>query len=153
MKKRIFYSITLVTLGSMLVLSILLLMFMHGRFFHQEKANIQDETHYMSHMINQYGEDDRGYMNDFITTSRVTLIEKSGDVLFDNTKNIAQMENHLNRPEIEMAMVDGKAESIRMSSTLGKQTYYYAVELAGGDILRLAVTVDSIYGLTIEALP
>ena len=55
------------------------------------------------------------------------------------------MENHGNRPEIQEAMEKGEGEQIRFSETLSDQTFYYAVKLDNGDILRVAKTTDSVF--------
>ncbi len=49
------------------------------------------------------------------------------------------------RQEIMEAVAVGAGEAERFSDTLDKTTYYYAVRLEDGKILRLARTIDSIY--------
>ena len=41
-------------------------------------------------------------------------------------------------------MKEGTGEVVRFSQTLSKQTFYYAVKLNGGNILRVAKTTDSV---------
>lgn len=48
-------------------------------------------------------------------------------------------------PEIQEAMEKGEGEQIRFSETLSDQTFYYAVKLDNGDILRVAKTTDSVF--------
>ena len=55
------------------------------------------------------------------------------------------MKNHSNRPEFIQAMKEGSGESVRYSETLSKQTYYYAVRLSDGKVLRIARTTDSVF--------
>ena len=65
------------------------------------------------------------------------------------------MENHLPRPEIRDAIANGEGRDIRDSQTMGYETYYYALRLSGGDVLRVAQdaeTVWSIYDATIPAI-
>ncbi len=62
---------------------------------------------------------------------RVTIVENSGKVLYDNfVKDYDSMENHLHRPEIQKAKysVESKGENIRHSKTTGQNFYYYAHE-------------------------
>ena len=50
-------------------------------------------------------------------------------------------------PEFEQAIKDGNGSSHRMSETLNKITYYYAEKTADGSVIRVAKTIDSIYGI------
>lgn len=58
---------------------------------------------------------------------RVTIIDFEGNVLFDNTidKDV-KLENHLTRPEIQLAKTHQTGKAIRFSSTKGKDFYYLA---------------------------
>lgn len=53
--------------------------------------------------------------------------------------------NHSDRPEFIQAMESGQGEIVRYSETLARQTFYYAVKLSDGRILRLAKTTDSVF--------
>ena len=70
---------------------------------------------------------------------RITLIASDGSVLFESATN-QPMENHLSRPEIQQAMKSGVGRDCRDSQTLGYETYYYAMLLTNGDILRTSIT-------------
>lgn len=84
---------------------------------------------------------------------RVTLIGEDGGVQFDNEADSQQMENHSQRPEIQQAMETGEGQTVRNSETLSKNTFYYAVRLQDGSILRVAKDAGSIYGIFGKALP
>ena len=73
-------------------------------------------------------------------TLRVTIIDEAGNVTFDNMADPDEMDNHLDRPEVAQALEKGFGESKRYSETLGETTRYYATRLAGGNVLRLAIT-------------
>ncbi|NLU37946.1 MAG: two-component sensor histidine kinase [Bacteroidales bacterium] len=58
---------------------------------------------------------------------RITIIDSKGNVLFDSfVDNIASMENHLERPEIQKAFFSGVGKNIRKSATTNTEFYYYA---------------------------
>lgn len=84
---------------------------------------------------------------------RVTLIDSDGAVIFDNKAELNRMENHRNRPEILMAAKYGEGQAVRESETLSGNTFYYAVCLQDGSILRVAKDVGSIYSIFGRALP
>ncbi|MDR2355201.1 MAG: PAS domain-containing protein [Clostridiales Family XIII bacterium] len=77
---------------------------------------------------------------------RVSLIATDGSVLYDSTGKAAEMENHADRPEVQAALAEGTGASTRFSETMRKQTYYQAVRLNDGSILRIACTTDSVFG-------
>ena len=56
-------------------------------------------------------------------------------------------------PEIREAMQDGEGEAVRTSETLSRSTFYYAIRLADGSILRLSKDARSIYSIFSQALP
>lgn len=60
-------------------------------------------------------------------TLRITIIALDGEVLFDNFKEEGGMENHTRRPEIVQAKIEGHGDAVRMSKTMEKKYFYYAV--------------------------
>ena len=86
---------------------------------------------------------------------RVTLISPSGEVLYESTDadEQAEMENHLSRPEVQEAFAAGQGEDIRDSATTGYETYYYAVLLEDGNVLRTSQDAETVWALYDQALP
>lgn len=84
---------------------------------------------------------------------RLTIIGSDGRVLYDNEADSVAMGNHSSRPEIREAMQDGEGEAVRNSETLSRSTFYYAIQLADGSILRLSKDARSIYSIFSQALP
>ena len=71
---------------------------------------------------------------------RITIIRKDGVVLDDSFLKLSEvknMENHINRPEIILAMKNGKGFSERFSHTLKKDMMYLALH-DGDKIIRVA---------------
>ena len=63
------------------------------------------------------------------------------------------MGNHLQRPEVQKALKDGFGEDTRLSETIDEQTYYYAVLLKNGNILRVSRITDSVVASALNLLP
>ncbi len=85
---------------------------------------------------------------------RVTLIKSDGSVVSDSVDtDVSSMPNHSDRPEFKQAIKDGNGSSHRMSETLNKITYYYAEKTADGSVIRVAKTIDSIYGIFLFVIP
>ena len=65
-----------------------------------------------------------------IARGRVTLIRKDGVVLGDSEiegADLARLENHASRPEIEGALAQGRGSSVRYSTSVRKRMMYVAV--------------------------
>lgn len=84
---------------------------------------------------------------------RVTWIDSDGVVLYDNWTPAKDLENHLERPEIRDALALGEGESVRTSDTLQMNTYYYALRMEDGTILRVATSANSGTSIFLSALP
>lgn len=84
---------------------------------------------------------------------RMTLVGSDGRVLFDSAADSDQMTNHNERPEIRAAMEKGEGQSVRRSETLSRNTFYYAVRMESGDIIRFSKDAGSIYSVFGRALP
>lgn len=85
-----------------------------------------------------------------VTGARVTVILVHGVVIGESSGDPAGMENHLDRPEIQKALVSGFGSDIRFSDTLLKNFLYVAVPVqSDGKIIgfvRLANALDGIEG-------
>jgi two-component system, OmpR family, phosphate regulon sensor histidine kinase PhoR len=73
---------------------------------------------------------------------RITIIDFGGKVLYDSeVKNPREMENHLQRPEIQMAITSGFGTGIRVSATTNIKYYYYAKRYSDY-IIRVSIVYD-----------
>lgn len=82
------------------------------------------------------------------TGARITIIGKTGQVLCDSDNNPSVMDNHINRPEIQQAIVSDTGWSIRFSDTLKYDLLYVAKKFVrNGDhagFVRLADTLTKV---------
>lgn len=62
-----------------------------------------------------------------ISRSRITLMDARGRVFADSEKDIALLESHFNRPEVQEARLRGTGKSVRYSDSLGIDMLYMAV--------------------------
>ncbi len=83
-----------------------------------------------------------------ITGARVTIIDNEGVVLGESDLDAAEMENHLNRPEIQEARSNGVGSSQRYSETVKFDMLYVAVPISvAGEQLgfsRLALPLEEV---------
>ena len=118
---------------------------MYEKFDDVMKRTVRDETEYVKAGMEKAGED---YLSKRVgdnTGTRITLTDENGKVLYDSEADASKLPNHSNRPEFVQAMEEGHGEVVRYSETLAQQTFYYAVKLDDGKILRLAKTTDSVF--------
>jgi two-component system phosphate regulon sensor histidine kinase PhoR len=80
--------------------------------------------------------------------ARLTLIDTSGRVLADSDRRDADMDNHLNRSEIQEARLKGKGVAVRYSRTLKIEMIYVALPLGEGKqpkgYIRLARSLQEV---------
>lgn len=84
---------------------------------------------------------------------RITWVDEHGVVLYDNRMDVQNMGNHAKRPEIMEAMEYGKGESIRTSDTLEMNTYYYALRMEDGSVVRVSRNANSALSIFLTPLP
>lgn len=154
MKNKIFRALVALAAMAVLVASGLITFLVSQDYFNETKKELAQEARYISMGLESGGND---FLNKIAAENgsnvRITLIDKDGIVLFDNQAEAKTLENHAMRQEVMEAVAVGAGEAERFSDTLDKTTYYYAVRLEDGKILRLARTIDSIYKSVLQMLP
>ena len=151
MKKRIYLSICLASLITLVLTSVLAARVMYSSMTADLHDEVKHEAVFMAAAINNF-DNEKEIMSYASYTgknsdNRISLINKDGTVFYDNYADISVMDNHLDRPEIRSAIQNETGESTRSSDTIGKQIYYYAVRLDSGDILRIAADTKNVIGL------
>ena len=150
MKQRIFRAILAGTLISLAASLVLIVAVLHGYLKTRTTEELAQTTAYVAHGVQNEG---ITYLSDGIPKkNRITWVDATGQVIFDNWQDEAEMENHADREEIHEAMQLGSGEAIRYSNTLSEQAIYYAVRLEDGSVVRLAVIHDTVWALVLRAL-
>ena len=145
MTKRIFTSIILASVIVLLASGGLTMGVLYNHFGNQLEEELRTEAEFLSIAVENEG---MGAFDSIPSEAeRITYIDTDGTVLFDNRSNADDMENHLDREEIQEAMEDGSGMAVRESDTLSQRTLYYALRLADGTVLRVSSTQYSLPGL------
>ncbi len=113
-------------------------------------AKLLKDTHYFESVNTDTDDID---LSTDINELRVTWIDKDGTVLYDNDASTELLTNHNDRPEIQEAFEKGEGEAVRRSDTMNKNTFYYAVLLQNGTVLRVATNAESIWSVFMSASP
>ena len=113
-------------------------------------AKLLKDTHYFESVNIDIDEID---LSTDLNELRVTWIDENGTVLYDNDASAELLSNHNDRPEIQEAFDKGSGEAIRKSDTMNKTTFYYAVLLDNGTVLRVATNAQSLWSVFMSAAP
>lgn len=86
---------------------------------------------------------------------RITVIDGSGTVLYESSKDLDEdeMKSHSDRPEFIDAKSSGIGISSRYSNETGDLMYYYAVRLDNGNILRVSKNMYSVLSMFNSIMP
>lgn len=154
MKKRIYWVLLLLSAVGVLCASVLTLAVTSQHSMRQAEQYVSNLAESVSQSYDYV--DEASYeqiLQGLPKVVRVTFITSDGTVLYDSDAEASKMENHLDRPEIQQAIKTGSGEDIRDSSTTDSSTYYYALRLSDGNVLRLAQQYSSIRSMVLSSIP
>lgn len=138
MTKKIFRSMITVALVVLLSSLFVATSFIYDYFNKSQVKQLKAELELVKETVNNVGIE---YFENFDSTIfRFTVVDEDGTVLYDTVVDATQMENHSDREEIREALENGYGSSARNSSTLTEKTFYEAVLLDSGDVLRISVS-------------
>lgn len=142
--QRLFWSVFFMFLG--FTVCFMLFQYLREREFAQEKLNnVLSNYNYQLFRKCQQSTDINqtviSFMDDIPQKDlRVTIIDPSGDVLFDNS-GTDEFNNHNDRSEVRKARLYNEGFAIRSSESTGKR-YFYSASNIGGYIYRSALPYD-----------
>ncbi len=149
MEEKINSRLFFIGMLSMALTALLILLPLHRAFEEQARADIRTAGLVMRSAV-EAGVSPEVFKGDGL---RITIISPTGAVVYESTGHGAEMDNHLSRQEIAAAIEKGEGESSRKSATMGYNTYYYAIRLSSGNILRVAQDVGIMSALWNKTLP
>lgn len=127
------------------LLGVLVLLICGGLFFAlQYRQNldetaqlVQDEMVFLAEGVENGGVD---YLKNLSTERELTWINAEGTVRYDN--HYANLPDQSDLPEVRDALASGSGSASRKAAN-GERTYYYAVALSDGSVLRLSCPVNA----------
>lgn len=142
--QRLFWSVFFMFLG--FTVCFLLFQYQREKEFAQEKLNnvLSNYNYQLFRKCQQSTDINKtviSFMDDIPQKDlRVTIIDPSGDVLFDNS-GTDEFNNHNDRSEVRKARLYNEGFAIRSSESTGKR-YFYSASNIGGYIYRSALPYD-----------
>ncbi|HYA14740.1 MAG TPA: histidine kinase dimerization/phospho-acceptor domain-containing protein, partial [Syntrophales bacterium] len=132
---KIFFSYVLIIFLAVVVMGLMFARQVKGKLIEEIKIDLIGNARIIAFLSKSEIERRLSSLAD-ISCSRVTLVGATGWVLADSEKNVAEMDNHLNRPEIQEARIKGQGDAIRYSHTLGVDMLYIAFPIKEGTELK-----------------
>ncbi len=134
MKRKIKYYLLGIALATLMSLTLIQVIIFYHFYQTQAIRNMKDQVQAFGELF----EDRDTLINDLskVKAGRFTLIDIEGNALFDTRADAIEMDNHLERKEIQQAIKNGEGYAVHKSKTLGIAMFYYALKLENGDILR-----------------
>ena len=152
MRKKLNIQLIGIAILSMFLTMGMILFIFYGIFRQQVLSELQTVAHMMGNMENLTVYSVKDYQAK-LDNMRITLLDTEGHVLYDSDVDANVMDNHAERPEISDAYASGEGYAIRESDTLSQNTYYYAILLDNGGVLRVAKEANSILSIFATSLP
>ena len=153
MKKRMQLNFMAIAMISMIAVLLLTTVVFYNLFQNEVIENLHTCADMLGEDLVNYKDTDRIISQKKVDNIRATLIDKDGVVLADSDVNADVLGNHKERPEVKEAIEKGSGKSIRTSNTLSHASYYYAIRLSNGNILRLAKESQSFISFLIRVSP
>ena len=145
MRKRILNYVGFMIILSMVLTFVSASVIMYVKTNEWMEQDVRNEAQYVRLLLEQTTDSGWEEQAGTFTTSRITILNEDGTVQYDSEEDSATMGNHKDRPEVKQAMEEGEGETIRFSETLSKKTFYYALRLDDGRLVRVAKTTDSVF--------
>lgn len=156
MKSKIYHNICLMAVITMVLVTMVTAFLFCVDLQKQMKQEVKAELRYLSAAMET---DPQGFLSrlsghgDGNAVNRITWISADGEVLYDSYSDEESMENHAQRPEVQQALSTGRGDSTRLSDTLSEQTYYSALRLSDGTVIRVASTTRSGFAVLVQMIP
>ncbi len=153
MTKKIMHAIFLVASIILLLSFSIVAGILYKNYSQKQTLQIEDELNIAAKGVELSGRDYLEAIKNLESERyRLTWIAKDGTVLFDNTTDASQMENHANRTEFVEAVTTGYSQSVRYSDTQLEVTSYQAILLSDGSVLRISASRSSLVKIALDMI-
>lgn len=162
MYKKIYKNVIVILMSGLMILSILTYISTRDIYINTVEDTLISNARLIANRIQTYEQlDNVNSISNIrelsaLTNTRLTIIDKDGNVLYDSDKDSQSMENHIDRPEIIQALQNNTHREIRYSNTLNMDMMYIAVPLildkdvAG--VVRVSVALKDLKPILIKSL-
>ncbi len=149
MSKRIFLNMFIISSVVIALTTILTVVIVYKSFSNQNIAALKGELTATSSGVELNGV---AFLKSLSGKHRITLVDSSGKVLFDNRNDINSLGNHNDREEIREARENGTGYSERYSDTLSRKTINVTKLLNNGNVLRLSEDMSTVWSTLMDTI-
>lgn len=150
MTKKIFKSIIIVAIITLLSAITVITGILYGYFNGAQQAQLKSELQLIAEATEKFGKEYFEGLN--YDKYRITWMDNSGNVTYDTYVEAETMENHSDREEFIEAIKKGQGSSTRYSATLMEETIYEAIRLKDGSVLRISTSYATALALVVDML-
>lgn len=142
MTRRIFRSICTVAFVVFFTTLLLVSTMLYSHFSDTQQKQLKIQTNLVAQGVSALGNE---YFNELtLDDIRITWIDKNGNVILDTKAQHTDMENHIEREEVQEALASGYGEAVRYSSTIMERSLYTAQKLNDGTVIRVSAIQSTI---------
>lgn len=153
MRRKIQRSMVLILALTLLVFYVISSVMLYRSNLQMLKSEVRQEARYIQTAVMISGEEYLARLDAVDYGTRITFIGKDGKVLYDSKQDESTLENHADREEVREALATGDGEVVRMSDTVNRELYYYAIRMDNDCVLRVSKTMDSLVETALSILP
>ena len=151
MKQKINLRLIIVAIIAVMVTMVSIIFVCYSLFQEQVKKDLRITANALAVTgVSKLADDDVRYDEKDL---RITWIASDGTVIYDNDVSADTMTNHMDRPEVIAAINEGQGESIRESDTMNMKTFYHAVLLSDGTVLRVSTEARTLSSVFMQIFP
>ncbi len=138
--RTMFATVLIFTLIAVFVTSVVMVSVAYHAEEKRSEEQLVEQARTCATMLDGRSTDERIDLlqDQFVKSERFTLIDPEGVVVYDTHIPNPELDNHVARPEMQVAEHDGEGVLVRYSDTLQRDTLYVAERLADGSYIRIS---------------
>ena len=143
-------------IGIALIAILVTLLGVTSIYYYLFENQVRKDLHVLAETLVDSGVFEKSRLENIVFESkdvRVTWVDTDGSVIYDSWTDAEKLGNHMERPEIQDAFKTGYGDSIRTSDTMQVNTYYYALKMEDGTVVRVARNASSGMSIFLNAMP
>jgi two-component system phosphate regulon sensor histidine kinase PhoR len=147
MKKKLILFVLTTLLFSLVAITVLFISIDNYQYVEKVKSDLLSNNKTIGALVQKVSQDTVTIVfKEALKQSdtRVTYIDKYGNVIQDSTADKESMENHNNRSEVIEARASGSGSSLRFSSTLQRKMLYVATDIGNGYVIRSSLPLENL---------
>ncbi len=147
MFKKIYRSMNFISVITLLITAFLIILACYINFNSRLEEEVISEGRLLAQFAENAFDDDnlQDAMKKAHINERVTIISPEGNIIYESNGDSKNSTNYLEKSEVKKALKDGEGHERSFSALAGSVSFYYAIKLDNGCILRLVDETHNIF--------